>query len=279
MLTGDIQLLSFAPTHLDGALALSRQVNWPHRREDWQMMLGLSEGIVAIDDRGVVAGTVLLTPFGADCATINMVIVDAALRGRGFGRKLMEGAIAMAGERPLRLVATSDGLPLYEKFGFVASGTILQHQGSACTIPAPEHVEPATPGDLAAIRALDRAAFGADRTRLIDILESNGQLAVIRRDGAVVAYAALRAFGRGEVIGPVIAANADDARALIAHFAAPRAGSFLRIDTTDRAGLSDFLETLGLAHVGGGIAMNRPAVKPPASTGTQIFGLASQALG
>ena len=69
---------------------LSRQAGWPHRLEDWQMALALSGGIVALDADGRVVGTVLVTPFRADCATINMVIVDEAMRGRGLGRKLMD---------------------------------------------------------------------------------------------------------------------------------------------------------------------------------------------
>ena len=75
--------------------------------------------------------TILMTPYGEDAATINMVIVDAAIRGRGLGRKLMEEALARAGERTSYLVATQEGLPLYEKLGFVATGKIVQHQGVA----------------------------------------------------------------------------------------------------------------------------------------------------
>ena len=73
----------------------------------------------------------MMTPYGDDAATINMVIVDAAMRGRGLGRKMMEEALAKAGERTCCLVATQEGLPLYEKLGFVATGEIVQHQGEA----------------------------------------------------------------------------------------------------------------------------------------------------
>ena len=60
-----------------------------------------------------------------------MIIVDAALRGRGLGRAVMEQIIDLAGPREMRLVATTDGLPLYEKLGFKADGRISQHQGQA----------------------------------------------------------------------------------------------------------------------------------------------------
>ncbi len=41
-----------------------------------------------------------MTPYGDDCATINMVIVDASMRGRGVGRRLMDEALGLGGARP-----------------------------------------------------------------------------------------------------------------------------------------------------------------------------------
>jgi|SRR5579859_6923353 len=275
----DITLTAFGPEHLEGAVALSRQVKWPHRPEDWRMMLQLSAGTVAVDHAGRVLGTVLMTPYGQDCATINTVIVDEALRGRGLARRLMAAAQSLAGTRPLRLIATADGLPLYRKLDFVECGEIRQHQGAVVAVAAPEIVEYATAADFAAIRALDRAVFGADRRSLFDLLEANAQWAVIRRHGAIGGFAAIRPFGRGEVVGPVIAANVDDAEALITCFAAARTGAFLRVDTPDDSGLSGWLTEIGLVEVGGGVVMHKPTEIAGGSARATIFALASQALG
>ena len=57
-----------------------------------------------------MVATTLLTPYGDDAATINMVVVDASMRGRGLGRSLMEEALAKAGERTCYLMATQEGL-------------------------------------------------------------------------------------------------------------------------------------------------------------------------
>ncbi|PBC03531.1 GNAT family N-acetyltransferase [Mesorhizobium sp. WSM3860] len=279
MQQGEIELRDFGPDHIEGAVALSRQENWPHRPQDWQMALQLSSGAVALDDQGRVAGTILVTPYGADCAMINMVIVDRNARGKGLGRRLMEQAFALAGDRPLRLVATTDGMPLYEKLGFVPSGTILQHQGNVAALGAPKGVEAAGTRDLPEIKALDRVAYGADREALIDALAERGEFAVIRRSGVIAAYAAIRPFGRGEVIGPVIAGNADDAKALISFFAASRPGAFLRVDTESRTGIAGWLAEIGLAHVGGGVAMDRPAKNGPEQARPKVYALANQALG
>ena len=243
------------------------------------MMLQLSAGAVATDADGRVVGTIFVTPFGEDFATINMVIVDKSMRGLGLGRKLMEHAFELAQGRPLRLVATKEGLPLYEKLGFVATGTICQHQGNVQAIAAPQGVADMLPGDVDAVKSLDRQAHGADRSALIDRLIERGQIAVLRQGGTIEAWAAIREFGRGEVIGPVIAGDSGSAGALIAYFAASRPGAFLRVDTGSETGIAPWLSEIGLAHVGGGVAMQRPGPERPASTQPQIYALASQALG
>jgi hypothetical protein len=55
--------------------------------------------------------------------------------------------------------------------------------------------------------ALDRAANGHDRSALMEILRERAKFGVIRDDGEIQACAAIRPFGRGLVIGPVVARN------------------------------------------------------------------------
>ncbi|CCD99639.1 GNAT family N-acetyltransferase [Bradyrhizobium sp. STM 3809] len=272
--------IAFSGEHLDAAMRLSQQVRWPHRREDWQMALALSQGCVAVAADGRVIGTVLMTPYGDDAGTINMVIVDAAERGRGLGRRLMQQAMTLAGDRRLQLVATDDGLPLYQTLGFRRSGEIVQHQGHlAAAVAPPEAVRAATFDDMAAMTALDVAAFGSDRGALIAHIASLGAFAVLERQGRAAGFAAQRRFGRGLVIGPVVAFDLDDAKALVAHFLAGRQGDFIRVDTGVDTGLAPWLTSLGLAHVGGGIVMHRPAADDTRRRTPTSFALASQAFG
>lgn len=274
-----IDIVAFGPQHIDGAVELSRAESWPHRREDWAMVQQLSAGVAVVDGDGRVAGTTFMTPFGDDYATINMVIVDKSMRGLGMGRKLMERAFELAGKRPLRLIATKEGLPLYEKLGFVATGTIRQHQGAVRAVERPEGVEDMQAGEVEAVKALDRQAYDADRSALLDALLERGQIAVVRKGDAIDAWAAIRPFGRGEVIGPVIAPDAKTACALIAYFASSREGSFLRVDTGSETGIAPWLSELGLAHVGGGVTMRRPLTENAGEPKHKVFALASQALG
>lgn len=271
-----LDIVPFGTEHLEGALALSRQAGWPHRLEDWETALAMSTGVVVLENEKVV-GTTLTTVFGG-CATINMVIVAEAIRGRGLGRRLMEAGLDGAHGVPCRLVATQEGLPLYEKMGFRQVGDILQCQGICAAVEAPIDVEWMQSGDLPQIAALDRAAFGDDRSKLIFYMKDVGRFAVIRRDGHVAGFSATRPFGRGEFIGPVVAENADDAKKLILFQIAARGDRFLRIDTPKDLGLSQWLAERGLIHVGGATAMQRGGQVNP-SPRVKTFALANQAFG
>jgi predicted N-acetyltransferase YhbS len=280
MQTTEIVLAGLKPEHLDGAVALSRQAGWPHRREDWAMALSLSIGVVAIEE-GRVVGTAMTTPYGQAAATINMVIVDEALRGRGVGKKLMTLALKASEGRETRLVATEDGLPLYEKLGFRATGTILQHQGMPVpTLPNPDScvgwAEPANTRDLS---AMDRQACGMDRSTLIGWLARHARIAVFRQEGEVQGFAALRTFGKGEVVGPIVARDGAQAKALLAFVFSERQGAFLRVDTPERAGISPWLSQHGLVQAGDGVAMTRDGTIASTAQEFHTFALASQAFG
>ncbi len=273
-----IDIQPFQADHLDAAVELSRQAGWPHRKEDWAMVLSISKGFVAVDD-GRVVGTAMATLLGECCATVNMVIVDESMRGRGLGRKLMDAALDAADDRECRLVATADGLPLYEKLGFIAWGQVVQHQGIPKTPTKPENVAWAPNIDAAELATLDAEAFGADRTPLFAALAQRARFATVRSEGVIQGFAAMRTFGRGEVIGPVVAEDIEIAKDLIAFAMSERPGAFLRVDTTVKAGLGSWLAEQGLAHVGGGIAMRRSTTELPAEKRLKTFALTSQALG
>jgi GNAT superfamily N-acetyltransferase len=276
--TDTLELTSIEARHLDGAVDLSRAAGWPHRRDDWALSLSVSTGVVALDGMRVV-GTALMTPFGAASATINLIIVDQQLRGRGLGRRLTAAALTLAGDRTCRLVATADGLPLYEKLGFKATQEIYQHQGFVEVSQPLVGFEWAEKTSLPDLVALDRLAYGGDRQALLGQIAATGQFAVVRRAGAISGFAAVRPFGRGQVIGPVVAPDEEIARQLIRFVAASREGQFLRIDVPGDGGLSHWLEGLGFSHVGGGMAMTRGESRSRQPRATQTFALASQAFG
>lgn len=279
MIARDITLERMDEAHLDGAVRLSREAGWPHRRDDWAMVLSASDGLVALEDEAVV-GTILLTRFDPSVAAINMVIVDGALRGRGLGRRLMDAALADAGHRQCRLIATQEGLPLYEKLGFVATGEIVQHQGVLRPVSAPPGVEDARGDDLSRLADLDAMAQGFRRDRVFAALARSAQFVVIREEGVAQAFAARRLFGRGTVVGPIIARSQGEAlRLLDALLAREAPGAFVRVDADRAVGLGECLAERGLACVGGGITMRRGQPTPAPATPCRVFTLINQAFG
>ncbi|MCB8840355.1 GNAT family N-acetyltransferase [Aurantimonas sp. VKM B-3413] len=276
----DIQILPFTTGHLESAVALSRNEGWPHRAEDWALVAEISKAFVAAEG-GRVVGTAFCTPFGSDLAMLDMIIVDGAMRGRGLGRRLVERVMAEAGDRSLRLVATEAGLPLYAKLGFVEDEQILQHQGEAAAVLRPQGVTEVASDDWPAIVELDRTAFGGDRTLLFEHLQAVGEAVVMRGEaGRIAGFAICRPFGRGFVVGPVVAPDAEAAKRLIAAYLHRHAGSFVRVDVPASSGLAPWLAENGLAHVGGGMKMASPVPRSaPSSNVVQTFALASQALG
>ncbi len=266
--------------HLSQALELSRALQWPYRLEDWAFALGLGRGF-AVEIEGRLAGTALWWPYGERYGSVGMIIVAAQDQRKGIGGVLMDALLADAAGRTLILNSTVEGKALYTRLGFVPYGRVHQHQAVLDRPPTAEAVEglrPCVPEDRAAIQALDEAAAGMDRGALIDALLEISDVSVIERGGLISGYGCVREWGRGVVIGPIIAADAADARALIASLAAPHVGRFVRIDVPEAVGLSPWLETIGLPQVDHVVSM---ALGDPPSNqpGQRLFALSNQSLG
>lgn len=264
---------------LPQALRLSQALGWPYRLEDWQDALRLGQGF-GVELAGELRATALWWPWGERFATCGMIIVDGALQGRGIGRALMEALLGAAGARTMLLRSTVAGRRLYEQLGFVEVGRVHQHQAQLAAPPngATDGTRALQAGEAAALVELDRAASGMDRTRLLDALFAAGEVLVCGPQDRPAGYACIRRWGRGRVIGPVVAPHEAAARELIAAALRRHPGEFLRIDVTADSGLSPWLEGRGLPCVDRVTSMARGA--PPArAVHAKAFALASQSLG
>jgi GNAT superfamily N-acetyltransferase len=264
------------------AHALSLQLKWPHRLEDWAMLQRVGEGFV-VEDAGRLIGTVFACQQGS-YATIGLVIVSDEYQGQGIGRKLMELALEACGCATAILNATIAGAPLYASQGFIEFGHIQQHQGHA-NAPAPlplatgEHCRALDADDWPRLLELANAGSGLDRTRVLDDLHDAIEQAVaIERGGHLRAFAILRPFGRGRCIGPVVAENPEQAKHLIATLLAQVPGAFVRIDIPAASGLADWLVTAGLPQVESVAQMARGTPPQPIG-GVSQFALVTQAIG
>lgn len=263
--------------------ALSKAEQWPHRAEDLSDMLGIGSGLVA-EMGGTVVASVMWWPAGGGVHTLGIVIVARSHRGAGLGRIVMEAALDRIGpDATVLLNATEDGLPLYRKLGFSGFAEIRQHQGAAFSAPlvplAPgERIRPMGERDHAPVAALVEGASGLSRPAMMAVLLDKGHGVVLDRDGVVEGVAIFRRFGRGYVIGPVVAGDATRAQALIAQWLGSRSGEFVRLDIDPETRLGPWLDELGIIEVGRVVTMARGSV-PPRGGAQRSYVIVSQALG
>jgi hypothetical protein len=97
------------------------------------------------------------------------------------------------------------------------------------------------------ICALDALAFGTDRSRLLALLAEISISCILMRNGEIVGYAMRHDFGRGQVIGPIVAGNDEDAIQLAAWHLRSLNGRHARIDTREEDGpFAQFIMQCGL---------------------------------
>ncbi|WP_162233469.1 MULTISPECIES: GNAT family N-acetyltransferase [unclassified Sphingomonas] len=271
---------------IDGVHRLSKGEQWPHRVEDLADMLAVGTGTVA-ELNGEVVATTMWWRAGPAIATLGMVIVSRRHRGAGIGRIMMDAvldqiAAALGPDAAIQLNATEDGLPLYRKLGFSGVGEILQHQGAAFQAPLVplgpgERLRPMGERDGAVVDALVRAGSGLDRPAVMTVLRDKAHGVVLTHGDEVSGVALFRRFGRGYVVGPVIAPDVTRAKALIAQWIGSRSGEFIRLDIHGDSGLGPWLEELGLVRVGRVVTMVRGG-EPVAAAPATSFAIVSQAL-
>ncbi|APO66332.1 GCN5-related N-acetyltransferase protein [Rhizobium gallicum] len=231
--------------------ALSLGVGWPHRPKDWDWLRHVGRGIVAVDGIGRVFGSAMWFPYGDDFATVGLVITTPRTQAQGNGRWLMDQVFEHCRGRSLSLNSTQAAYRLYLSLGFTQEATVYQYQGGVGPmireLPEPngELTEPST-APVDEIIALDTRAFGTSRERLLKLLAEVSSIRTMRRDGQLVGFSMCREFGRGHVVGPVVASNDDDALQLTAVHLKGLTGRFARVDTREAGSLTGFLQESGL---------------------------------
>lgn len=283
MKIGDI-----ADAELDQLHALSIAVGWPHRSEDWQFLRRVGKGIVAQDGIGRVLGSAMWFPNGDNFATIGMLITSPRLQANGTGQWLMRHALTELEGYNLGLSATRAAYRLYLSLGFEAERTVYQCQGEAIepdVAAGGGGVRAVGPDDLVPVAKLDREAYGADRLPVLAGLLEHSRAVGLFRNGGLKAFALCRPFGRGHVIGPVVAGNDQDAIAVTRPFVGEHAGRFLRLDTRQKeGGFAEFLSRCGMPVFDTVTTMSLGQRWIPQDSAVpedrpRIYALASQALG
>jgi len=203
------------------AMRLKDVAGWNQTVVDWERFLYANpEGCFAAEYDGRVVGTSATIIYEGRLAWIGMVLVDSKHRGQGIGTALLERAIGHLDTRRVpcvKLDATPQGKPLYEKFGFLSEHHIerwmLKHQPDGNPILK-------TSVQIEQVLRVDREIFGADRSGLLrSLAEEAPELALVAEHGARVAgYTFGRHGSLADQLGPWAALNEDTAATLLDEF-------------------------------------------------------------
>lgn len=237
-----VQVIDFrrlGAADLTACLDLAEDREWPREQRKWGILLDTGAGYgLDAPDGGLAAAGVLTTTGGL--ASISMVLVAARFGRQGLGRRVMNHLISEAGDAVLSLFATSAGQPLYDALGFEVVGGCLRMSGQLHPDDGPRGV-PAP--DPSVIYALDKAAYGVDRSVVLDGLLAAASHVHVVESG----YAIAIEYEDRTVIGPVVAPDEAGARALIRGLARSLGEVPVRIDPEDHhPGLASWLTSCGL---------------------------------
>jgi len=206
---------ALAPADIPAAMRIKEAAGWNQTETDWHNLLRLApETCFGLECDGVLAATTTAVCYERRLAWIGMVLTDPAHRRRGFARRLMEHAIeALTACRMewIKLDATEMGVPLYRQLGFEPECGIERWGATAVQVPGMP--------DLSwhdRWSALDRQAFGADRSQLLAMLAPLGAASLEGDEDQ--GYAMARPGSQAAYFGPCVVRRAETAAELLAWF-------------------------------------------------------------
>jgi len=201
---------------LAAAVELSTAAGWNQTLEDWRMLMDLEPAnCFAIEADSRLVSTTTLLCYSQRLAWIGMVLTSADYRERGFAGRLLAAALDRAdslGVETVKLDATDEGKPIYEKFGFKAEQPVERWSwpGSAQSQQAESQRSSRSYILSRHLRELDCQAFGTDRSKVLQTLaqrstlESTSNAFLLSRPGRTTQY-----------LGPCIANDPAAAREII----------------------------------------------------------------
>jgi len=227
---------------IPAAMQLKEAARWNQTEADWRRLLRLEpSGCFGAIKDGRLVGTTTTTIYG-ELAWIGMVLVEPQHRRQGIAAKLMNVALDYLQDKvdTIKLDATSLGQPVYEKFGFQVESAVERWSGVAQSTSGETQPQAVTDRNtMRDLLNLDRVAFNADRSRLIQTLIDDACVSpVLMRaaDGALSGYALARNGTSRTYIGPVVAKDPQIAETLLDRMFGELAGTDVYVDLNKQCG-------------------------------------------
>jgi GNAT superfamily N-acetyltransferase len=234
---------------------------------DWAAAEGWNPGIAdaacfaAVDPGGLLiaeldgapAATVSCVNYDARFAFLGFYIVRAELRGKGYGLRIWNAAIAHAGARVIGLDGVTAQQENYRKSGFQLAYANVRYGGAIAAPVAPR-------ADIIALRDAPFAAVEADDATVFPALRSAflrawigaaGHIGcALMRNGRLAGWGVIRPGRKGFKIGPLVADDRGSAEAVLSALIARVGGGeiFLDVPGVNRDAVA-LAQDFGLAPV------------------------------
>lgn len=211
--------------------SLSTAAGWDQTLEDWKLLLSVGQGFGVRTVGGSLVATGIALPYASGFGWIGMLLVHSAYRRQGHASRLLARTIAHL--QGLGLVAMLDATPagrvVYQPLGFVDCAGISRWRRMHGSLQVADRTE----GKVSTVLAVDREAFGADRSHLLQSIAGRRGSKVLLGDDHR-GYAICRLGRTGVHIGPVVALDPSRLATLVAAALALTEGPAI-VDIPDNA--------------------------------------------
>jgi len=271
---------------------ISIAVDWA-AAEGWNPGLADDACFATVDPQGFLVGeidgetaaTVSCVNYSASFAFLGFYIVRADLRGRGYGLRVWNAAIAHAGARVIGLDGVAAQQQNYRKSGFELAYANIRYGGTVAAPEAPRaqvnaQVIALSEIPLADVEAYDATLFPAPRPAFLRAwIGAPGHVGrAVMRDGRLAGWGVIRPSRKGRKIGPLVADDRAAAEVVLSALLAGAGSGEIFLDVPginhDAVALA---QDLGLAPVFETARMYTGAIPPLRLE--RIFGVTSFELG
>ncbi|QOZ32548.1 GNAT family N-acetyltransferase [Bradyrhizobium sp. CCBAU 53421] len=230
---------------------------------------------------GEPAAVISCVNYGAQFSFLGFYIVRPDLRGRGYGLKIWNAAIAHAHPRVIGLDGVVAQQANYQKSGFALAYANVRYGGTVAAPAAPNTgVVALADLPMAVIEADDATVFPAPRPAFLRAwINTPGHIGrALIRDGRLAAWGVIRPCRSGRKIGPLVADDRAGAEAILSALLASAGGGdiFLDVPAVNRDAVA-LAQGLGLAPVFETARMYTGAI--PRLRVDRVFGVTTFELG
>ena len=179
---------------------------------------------------GKPAATVSCVVYDECFAFLGFYIVRPDLRGRGYGLRIWDAAMAHAGTRTVGLDGVVAQQANYQKSGFQLAYSNIRYGGTIAVIDAGSGIVPLADVPFAAVAADD--VFPAPRAAFLRcwIAADRHIGRALLRDGRLAAWGVIRPCRTGWKVGPLVADDRAAAEAVFAALVAAAGGGEVFLD-------------------------------------------------